>query len=82
MLVFQCIYPLISIAGYEDFDIGEPDIGSLAYSNQPVREMVNAGLIVVGQLFPMDGLGRVVPTVTKTYEQIESDWNILGYPSL
>ena len=38
--------------------------------------MTNAGLIVVGQLFPVDELGRVTPTQTKSYSQIEQEWNI------
>ena len=38
--------------------------------------MTNAGLIVVGQLFPVDELGRVNATQTKSYSQIEQEWNI------
>ena len=67
---------LIPITGYEAFDIRDPDIGSLTYRNQPLQEMTNAGLIVVGQLFPVDELGRVNATQTKSYSQIEQEWNI------
>ena len=39
--------------------------------------MVNAGLIVEGQLFPTAELVRVVPTQTKSYTQIEHECNIM-----
>ena len=67
---------LIPITGYEGTDINDPDIGSLAYRNPRVRNMINAGLVVVGQLFPQDDLGRVTLTEMKPFDTLEQEWDI------
>ena len=61
---------------YEGTDIREPDIGSLSHRNPRVRDMINAGLVVVGQQFPQDDLGRVALTEMKPLDILEQEWNI------
>ena len=67
---------LIPITGYEGIDIREPDISSLAHRNPRVRNMINAGLVVVGQLFPQNDLGRVTLTEMKPFDTLEQEWDI------
>ena len=67
---------LIPITGSKGTDIKEPDISSLSYRNPRVREMIDAGLIVVGQLFPQDDHGRVTLTEMKPFDTLEQEWNI------
>ena len=38
--------------------------------------MINAGLVVVGQLFPQDDLGRVTLTEMKPFDTLEQEWDI------
>ena len=53
--------------------IREADIGSMTYRNQPVQYMVNAGLILLGQLFPVNELSSGSNT-DKSYAQVEQEW--------
>ena len=55
---YEEYWHLMPITEYEAFDITDPNIGSRTYRNRPVQEMTDAGLIVVGQLFPVDEFGR------------------------
>ena len=67
---------IIPITGYEMNDFGMMDISSLSYINPPVKRMVDAGLVNVGQLFNESEVGIINRSSLKTFAQLEQEFSI------
>ena len=66
------IFPILG----NEFGPDTNDISSIKYRNITARRMHEAGLVVVGQLFNVNQLGRVNASSNKTYEALELEFGI------
>ena len=66
---------IIPITGYEMNDFGTMDISSLSYINPPVKRMVDAGLVNIGQLNESE-VGTIDRSSLKTFDQLEQEFSI------
>ena len=66
----------IPILGYENTPNQELTIGSLSAKNPAAMNIMRAGLVTVGQLFHVSQLGNIDPSNMKTYQELETDFNI------
>ena len=66
---------IIPITGYEMNDFGMIDISSLSYINPPVKRMVDAGLVNIGQLNESE-VGTIDRSSLKTFDQLEQEFSI------
>ena len=73
---FDRYWHLVPITGYELNDFSNIDQSSLSYTNPPVKNMVDAGLINIGQLFHLNQAGLIDRTQPKTYEVLEQEFSI------
>ena len=72
---FTNMWHLTPIAGHEDSD-EYLTIGSLTYRNPVVRNLIDAGLITVGQLFHSNDLGFIDFSRRKTFDQIQIEFGV------
>lgn len=67
-------WALIPILGYEESP-NTNDISSLSYRNPAAFNLHIAGLRVVGQLFLTNQTGHLIPSIVKTFETLEVEFN-------
>ena len=72
---FDRYWHIIPITGYELNDFGTVDISSLAYVNPPVKRMIDAGLVNIGQLFNESAVGTIDRGSLKTFDQLEQEFS-------
>ena len=73
---------LIPITGYELNDFSIIDMASLSYSNPPIKNMTDSGLVNVGQLFSQNVSGLIDRSSPKTFEQLEMEFLITIPPMI
>ena len=70
---YSNMWHLTPIAGHEDSD-EYVTIGSLFYRNPAVRNLIEAGLVTVGQLFHTNNLGFIDFRRRKSFDQLQTEF--------